>query len=134
VYGNSNECHTLSQRVNIHKYFMWWLIYFVSASGSRSRLTLRKALPGFFLCVFSSITCLKKPVFSKWDLLWWKVPATLYWELTTSQPVTISKGEKISALLYIGKGPEYRPFRDFRPVPSTYQPRAQISNHTGTFT
>jgi len=26
-----------------------------------------KALPRFFLCIFSSLTCLKKPVFSKWD-------------------------------------------------------------------
>ncbi len=35
---------------------MWWLIYFASASsGSRSGLTLCKALPGFFLCDFSSL-------------------------------------------------------------------------------
>jgi hypothetical protein len=34
-----------------------------------------KALPGFFLCIFSSLICLKKPVFSKGDLLRWKVPA-----------------------------------------------------------
>jgi hypothetical protein len=40
-----------------------------------------KVLPGFFLCIFSSLTCLKKP--------------------------------------------EHRPFRDFRPVPSAYQPQAQ---------
>jgi hypothetical protein len=56
-----------------------------------------KALPRFFLCIFSSIACLQKPVFSKrgssavegtsqavldsFDQ--WKVPA--------SQPVTISK-------------------------------------------
>jgi hypothetical protein len=39
------------------------------------------------------------------------------------------KSEKISALLYIEKGPEYMPFRDFRPVPSAYWPWAQISNH-----
>jgi hypothetical protein len=32
-------------------------------------------------------------------------------------------------MFYVGKGPEYRPFRDFRPVPSAYGPRAQISNH-----
>ncbi len=39
---------------------------------------IHKALPGFFLCIFSSLTCLKKPVFSKPDLLrWWKVPARL---------------------------------------------------------
>jgi hypothetical protein len=49
----------------------------------------RKALPGFFLCIFSSLTCLKKrrnlPVFSKRDLLQWKVPAGLYWDLLTSR-------------------------------------------------
>jgi hypothetical protein len=43
----------------------------------------RKALPGFFLCIFSSITCLKRPVLSKRDLLQWKVPARLYWDLLT---------------------------------------------------
>jgi hypothetical protein len=47
----------------------------------------------------------------------------------TSQPVTISKKWKNSALLYIGKGPEYRPFHDFWPVPLAYRARAQISNH-----
>jgi len=49
-----------------------------------------KALPGFFLCIFS---CLKKPVFSKRDLLPEKVPARLYCVPAegTSQPVTISK-------------------------------------------
>jgi hypothetical protein len=39
------------------------------------------------------------------------------------------KSEKIPALLYLGKGPAYKPFGDFRPVPSAYQTRAQISNH-----
>jgi hypothetical protein len=34
-----------------------------------------KALSGFFLCILSCHTCLKKPVFSKWDLLQWKVSA-----------------------------------------------------------
>ncbi len=46
-----------------------------------------------------------------------------------SQPVTISKSEKIPALLYLGKGREYRPFCDFRRDPSAYQPQAEISNH-----
>jgi hypothetical protein len=32
-------------------------------------------------------------------------------------------------LIYIGKGPECRPFRDFRPVLFSYWPQAQISNH-----
>jgi hypothetical protein len=45
---------------------------------------IRKALPGFFLRIFSSLTCLKKPVISKWDLLWWKALARLYWALLTS--------------------------------------------------
>jgi len=39
------------------------------------------------------------------------------------------KSEKIPALLYIGKGPLYRPFHDFSDVPSAYRPWAQISNH-----
>jgi hypothetical protein len=42
-----------------------------------------------------------KPVFSKWDLLWWKVPISLS---------LFIKSEKIPALLYVGKGREYRPF------------------------
>jgi hypothetical protein len=50
----------------------------------------------------------------------WKVPASLSLFL---------KSEKIPTLLYLGKGLEYRPFCDFRPVPSAYQPQAQISNH-----
>jgi hypothetical protein len=66
-----------------------------------STIQIRKALPGFFLCIFSSLTCLKKPVFSKRELMQWKVPASLSLFL---------KSEKIPALLYVGKGPEYRPF------------------------
>jgi hypothetical protein len=34
------------------------------------------------------------------------------------------KSEKIPAPIYVGKGPEYSPFCDFRPVPLAYQPRA----------
>jgi hypothetical protein len=49
----------------------------------------RKALPGFFLCIFSSLTCLKKHVFSKRDLLRWKVPARLYWDLLTCDPLVL---------------------------------------------
>jgi hypothetical protein len=44
--------------------------------------------------MFSSLTCLKKPVFRKQDILGWKVPASLSLFL---------KPEKIPALLYIGK-------------------------------
>jgi hypothetical protein len=91
----------------------------------------RKALPGFFLCIFSSIACLKKPVFSKRDLpRWKKVPARLYWILLTSercQPASLSlflKRENIPAQLYFKKGPEYiQAFCcDFQPVPSAYPP------------
>jgi hypothetical protein len=87
---------------------------------AHGKLSSHKALPGFFLCIFSSLTCLKKPVFSKRDLLSWKVLASLSLFL---------KSEKIPALLYVGKGPEYRPLHDFGFVPSAYWPRAQISNH-----
>jgi hypothetical protein len=84
----------------------------------------RKALPRFYLCIFISL-------FSEGNLLRWKVPARLYWDHLTSgtagtrQPVTISKSEKISALLCVGKvgkGPEYRPFSDFQPIASAYRP------------
>jgi hypothetical protein len=86
---------------------LWVKYIFVKgAIGSQSfnpkpfRYTLQfftpcKALPGFFLCIFSFLTCPKKPVFSKRDLLWWKVPAgwtRIFWPAdSTSQPVTISK-------------------------------------------
>jgi hypothetical protein len=40
-------------------------------------LPMGKALPPFFLCIFCSLTYLKKPVSSKRDLLQWKVPASL---------------------------------------------------------
>ncbi len=85
-------------------------------------LNIRNALQGFFLCIFSSLTCLKnKHVFSKWDLLQWKATARLYWDLLTSGRALslFLKCEKIPALLYVGKGREYRPFCDFRPVPSS---------------
>jgi hypothetical protein len=93
-------------------------------------ILISKALPGISF-VFSA-TCIKKPVFSKRDLLSWKVPTRLYWDLLTdrrsSQPVTISKKWKNPSLIYIGKGPQYRPFHDFRPVLLAYRPQAQISN------
>jgi len=44
-------------------------------------------------------------------------------------PALFLKSEKIPGLLYGGKGPEYRPFHDFRPVTSAYWPWAQIPNH-----
>jgi hypothetical protein len=83
-----------------------------------------KALPGFFLRIFSSLTSLKNPVFSKRDLLRWKVPGFtgIQGKVLASLSLFL-KSEKFPALLYVGKGPKYNPFRDFRPV------RAQISNH-----
>jgi hypothetical protein len=56
-----------------------------------------------FLCIFSSITCLKKPVFTTRGIFCGgrKVTASLSLFL---------KCEKILALLYLGKGPKYRPF------------------------
>jgi hypothetical protein len=66
-----------------------------------------KALLGFFLCIFSSLTCLKKPVFSKRDLLWWKVPAgctRIFWPAEgTSQLVTISKKWKNPSSILLRK-------------------------------
>ncbi len=95
----------------------------------------RKALPGFFLFIFSSLTSLKKPVFSKRDLLSWKVHTSQallgssdQQKVTANQSLFL-KSEKIQALLSVGKGPEQRPFCDFRPVPSAYRPRTQDSNH-----
>ncbi len=78
-----------------------------------------EAVPGFSLCIFSSLTCPRNLFSAKGDLLQWKVPpARLYWDLLTSgryQPacVTVSKKWKnpSSALLYVGKGPEYKPLR-----------------------
>ncbi len=95
----------------------------------------RTALPGFFLCIFRlpfvpEGTCFQQvgssaveegsqPSHTRISDLQ-KVPARLSLFL---------KGEKIPALLYGGKGPEYMPFSDFRPIPSAYWPRAKISNH-----
>jgi len=79
-----------------------------------------------FSFVFSApSTSLKKPVFSKRDLLQWTVPANLYWDLLTSLSLFL-KSEKIPALLYVGKGPQYRPFHDFRPVPSAYERQISV--------
>ncbi len=65
--------------VNDHNF-----LNFLSAISTERDYILHKALPGFFLCIFGSLTCLKKPVFSKEDLLQGKVPARLYWDLLTS--------------------------------------------------
>jgi hypothetical protein len=55
----------------------------------------QSTLPGIFLWIFSSFACLKKPVFSKRDLLWWKVPTRLYWDrLTIVQYIVVSSSRK----------------------------------------
>jgi len=70
-------------------------------------------------------------VFSKWDLLQWKVPSGRYQPSSTgiSSLSLFLKSEKIPSPLYLGKGLKYMPFRDFLPVSSAYRPQAQISNH-----
>ncbi len=60
-----------------------WVLTLGTSRSLGVRYPTRKPMPGFFLCIFSSPTCLKKPVFSKLDLLLWKVPARLYWDLLT---------------------------------------------------
>jgi len=57
-------------------FFLYW---FVGAFQENC-----KALLGFFLCIFISSACLKKPVFIKQDLPRWKVIARLYRILLTS--------------------------------------------------
>jgi hypothetical protein len=88
---------------------------------------IHKALPGFFLCIFSSLACLKKPVFKQAGSS--AVEGTSEAVLRSSDqrkvpaspPSLFLKSEKIPALLYVGKGPAYRPFRDFRSVPSNHR-------------
>ncbi len=50
------------------------------------------------------------------------------WNILTSLSLFLKSG-KIPTLVYIGKGLKYKPFHDFRPIPLTYRPRAQISKH-----
>ncbi len=50
------------------------------------------------------------------------------WKGLTSLSLFL-KSEKIPALLYLRKGPEYLSCRGFRPIPTAYRPWAQISNH-----
>jgi hypothetical protein len=55
----------------------------------------------------------------------------LCWDLLTGHrkvPASLSLFLKSEKNPSSGKGPDYRPFCDFRPLPSAYQPRAQISN------
>jgi hypothetical protein len=53
--------------------YIWLACILAFRDVPRRVLQVRKALPGFFLCIFNSLTCLKKPLFSKRSLLRWKV-------------------------------------------------------------
>jgi hypothetical protein len=91
----------------------------LSGFGVCQYLLSRKALPGFFLCIFSSLAYLKKPVFSKRDLLWVESTRRLYWDRLTSgryQPTYhYFKKVKKSQLCFNvrKKKKEFRPFREF---------------------
>jgi hypothetical protein len=57
------------------------------------------------------------------------VPGSSDQRKVQASPSLFLKSEKIPALRYVGKGPEYMPFREFRPAPLAYRPRARILNH-----
>ncbi len=59
-------------------FFLLLQIKFHKFDKFTSSMITQSTLPGIFLWIFSSFACLKKPVFSKRDLLWWKVPTRLY--------------------------------------------------------
>ncbi len=46
-------------------------------------------------------------------------------ETAKRNPTMKRKLKKTGAALYVGNGPEYKPFHDFRPVQSAHRPRAQ---------
>jgi hypothetical protein len=54
---------------------------------------MRKALPGFFLCACAPLPAGRNLFSAKWDHLWWKVPARLYWE---SENISQAKGNECS--------------------------------------
>jgi hypothetical protein len=67
----------------------------------------------FFLCIFSSLICLKKTCFQQAGFFCGgRYQPGLYWDLLTDQwkvPSSLSlflKCENIPALLHVGKGPE----------------------------
>jgi hypothetical protein len=57
--------------------------YAYTRSNSNS-FPMRKSTVWIFPLYFPLPYCLKKPVFNNGDLLRWKVPARLYWDLLTS--------------------------------------------------
>ncbi len=97
-------------------------------------LALLPAWRNLFSASGRSLTCSKKPVFSKRDLPWWKIPTKLYCasdeRKVPASFVTISRKWKIPTLRYVGKGPEYTGLScDFHLVPSAEWSWAQIWNH-----
>ncbi len=87
-------CVYIYTELFLHK----WNVFIQFYTFTYKSKVIRKALPGLFLCIFSSRTCLKKPVFSKRDLLGVGGEGTsqatlgVFWPAEgTSQPVTISK-------------------------------------------
>jgi len=78
-------------------------------------------LPRFFRCILSSLACLGKTCFQQAGSS--TVEGTSQAALGSSDqrkvPASLSlflKREKIPAVFYVGKGPEYRPFLDLRSV------------------
>ncbi len=83
-----------------------------------------KALPGFFLCILSSLdpylpeeTCFQQAGYYMVEGISQAVLGSSDERKVPSSLSLFLKSEKIPALLYKGKGPEYRPFRNFRRVP-----------------
>ncbi len=81
-----------------------------------------KALPGFFLCIFSAHLPASRNLFSASGFLGggsYQPPCHYFYKVKKSQ-----------LCFYIGKGPEYTgPCVLFWPVPLAYSPQGQISNH-----
>ncbi len=92
-----------------------------------------KHCPGFFLRIFSSLACLKKPVFTKAGSSAVEDTSETVLGSSDQRKVRASllslflKSEKIPALLYVGKGPEYRPFHDLFSRPAGLGHMSQIS-------
>ncbi len=112
--------------------FMTLLALLVSVG--RDFISVKHCQDFFFVFSAPLPTCLKKPVFSKLDLLRGRYQPDctgIFWpdegtsqpvlgsfdqmKVPASLPVTISKKWK-NPRFYVGKWPEYRPFRDLRPT------------------
>jgi len=79
-----------------------------------------KALPGFFLCIFSSLdaylpedTCFQQAGYSVVEATSQAVLGSFDERKVPASLSLFLKSEKFPALLHKGKGPEYRPFSNF---------------------